>query len=154
SAGPARRFVSRERVLYRADDLSALLGPGVLDPRALPGESYQAALTEPMVTAVFGSLVPDSVLADGGYVRPPREAGGWIPSGRVSPPPDADPPAAELAAALSSGFLPVRAVDPFGAVTRASYDSHLLLPASVTYPVGNVTSAVSDYRVLAPATVT
>ena len=155
SAGPARRFVSRQRVVYRADDLSALLGPGVLDPRALPGESYQAALTVPMVAAVFGSLVPDSVLTGGGYVQPPGEAGWWIPSGRVYySPGDTDTAATELAAALGSGFLPVRAVDPFGGVSRASYDSHLLLPTSVTDPVGNVTSAVSDYRVLAPATVT
>jgi len=159
SAGPARRFVSRSRVLYRADDLSALLGPGVLDPRALPGESYQAALTETMVTAVFGALVPDSMLAGGGYVQPAGETGWWIPSGRVYYSPgdssgDTDPPATELAAALGSGFLPVRAVDPFGGVTRASYDVHLLLPAAATDPVGNMTSAVSDYRVLAPATVT
>ena len=155
TAGPARRFVGRSRVLYRADDLSALLGPGVLDPRALPGESCQAALTEAMVTAVFGALVPDSMLAGGGYVQPAGEAGWWIPSGRVYySPGDTDPPATELTAAQTSCFLPVRAVDPFGAVTRVSYDAHLLLPASATDPVGNVTSAASDYRVLAPATVT
>jgi len=155
SAGPARRFVSRSRVLYRADDLSALLGPGVLNTRALPGESYQAALTETMVTAVFGALVPNSMLAGGGYVQPAGETGWWIPSGRVYySSGNSDPPATELAAAVNSGFLPVQAVDPFGAVNRVSYDVHLLLPATATDPVGNVTSAASDYRVLAPATVT
>ena len=154
SAGPARRFVSQARVLYRADDLSALLAPGVLEPLALPGESYQMALTEAMVAAVFGSRVTDSALAAGGYVQRAGEAGWWIPSGRVYYSLGGTDSAAERTAALASGFLPVRAVDPFGAVTLASYDSHLLLPASVTDPVGNVTSAVSDYRVLAPATVT
>ena len=112
-----------------------------------------------MVTAVFGALVPDSMLAGGGYVQPASEAGWWIPSGRVYYSPgdasgNSDPPATELAAALGSGFLPVRAVDPFGGVTRASYDVHQLLPTTATDPVGNVTSAASDYRVLAPATVT
>ena len=155
SAAPVRRFVSQARVLYRADDLSSLLGLGVLEPHALPGESYQAALTETMVTAVFGPRATDSVLAAGGYVQPAGEAGWWIPSGRVYYSlGGTDSAATERAAALASGFLPVRAVDPFGAVTLASYDSHLLLPASVTDPVGNMTSAVSDYRVLAPATVT
>ena len=93
SAGPARRFVSRERVLYRADDLSALLGPGVLEPRALPGESYQAALTEAMVTAVFGAA---GARLDAGQPaatssQPARPAGGSRRGACTTPP--ATPPA-------------------------------------------------------------
>ena len=125
-------------------------------PRALPGESYQAALTPGMVSAIFGSLVPAATLAAGGYVQLAGETGWWIPSGRVYySAGDTDTPAAELAAARGAiSSCRCRAVDPFGAITRAGYDGHALLPATATDAVGNVTSAVNDYRVLAPATVT
>ena len=62
STGPAARpprppgGSSRgQRVLYRSDDLTALLPPGQLQPRALPGQSYQAALTPGLLTAIFGA---------------------------------------------------------------------------------------------------
>ena len=75
-----------------------MLGPGELQPRALPGESYQAALTPGMVSAIFGSLVPAVTLTDGGYVQLAGETGWWIPSGRVYySPGDGDTPAVELA---------------------------------------------------------
>ena len=155
AAAPTRRFVARQRVRYRADDLSAVLGPGELKPRALPGESYQAALTPGMVSAIFGSLVPAATLTAGGFVQLVGETGWWIPSGRVYySPGDGDTPAVELAQAMISFFLPFRAVDPLGAITRAGYDGQWLLPATAADAVGNVTSAVNDYRVLLPATVT
>ena len=155
AAAPTRRFVARQRVRYRADDLTAVLGPGELQPRALPGESYQAALTPGMVSAIFGSLVPAVTLTAAGFVQLAGETGWWIPSGRVYySSGDGDTPAVELAQAMISFFLPFRAVDPLGAITRAGYDGHWLLPATATDAVGNVTSAVNDYRVLLPATVT
>ena len=155
AAAPTRRFVARQRVRYRADDLSAVLGPGGLQPRGLPGESYQAALTPGMVSAIFGSLVPAATLTAAGFVQLAGETGWWIPSGRVYySPGDGDTPAVELAQAMISFFLPFRAVDPLGAITRAGYDGHWLLPATATDAVGNVTSAVNDYRVVLPATVT
>jgi hypothetical protein len=61
-----------------------MLGPGELQPRALPGESYQAALTPGMVSAIFGPLVPAAMLAASGFVQPAGETGWWIPSGRVN----------------------------------------------------------------------
>ena len=48
-----------------------------------------------------------------------------MPSGRVYfSPGDSDTPAQELANALSQFFLPRRAVDPFGAISRAGYDAY------------------------------
>ena len=71
-------------------------------PRALPGESYQAALTPGMVSAIFGSLVPAATLTAGGFVQLPGETGWWIPSGRVYySPGDGDTPAVELARAMT-----------------------------------------------------
>jgi RHS repeat-associated protein len=155
ASGPTRRFVARRRVRYRADDLSAVQGPGVLQPCGLPGESYQAALTDGMVSAIFGSLVPATTLTGGGYVSLAGETGWWIPSGQVYySPGDTDAPPVELSNALRFFFLPFRAVDPFGAVTRAGWDRHALLPVSATDAVLNMTAAANDYRVLAPATIT
>jgi Salmonella virulence plasmid 65kDa B protein/Insecticide toxin TcdB middle/C-terminal region/Insecticide toxin TcdB middle/N-terminal region len=150
-----RRFVARSRTLYRGDDLTALLAAGQLQPRALPGESYTAALTQGQLDTIFGTLVTPAILREGGYVQLAGESGWWMPSGRLfHSPGDNDAPAQELAFALAHFFLPRRALDPFGAVSRIDYDGFDLLPATATDPVGNATSAVSDYRVLMPATVT
>jgi RHS repeat-associated protein len=155
ATGPTRRLVARQRVCYRDDHLTALLPFGQLQPRALPGQSYRAALTPGLLSAIFGALVPPATLTEGGYRQLPGETGWWQPSSRVFySAGDSDPPAVELAAALGAFFLPRREVDPFGAISRAQYDDYALLPLTVTDPVGNVTSAASDYRVLLPATVT
>jgi RHS repeat-associated protein len=152
---PTRRLVSGQRVQYRSDDLNALLPPGQVQPRALPGQSYRAALTPGIVPAIFGTLVTAAMLSEGGYVQLPGETGWWMPSSRVFySPGDSDTPAQELASALAGFFLPRRAVDPFGAITRVSYDDGILLAVAVTDPVGNTVTASNDYRVLQPATVT
>jgi RHS repeat-associated protein len=153
AATPTRRLVSQQRIVYRSDDLTALLPVGRLQPLALTGQSYQAALTPGLLAGVFGALVPAAVLAEGGYLTPSGEAGSWIPSGRVyySPNPG-DTPAQELAAAMAAFFQPRRAVDPFNATTRIDYDQYALLPVAVTDPVGNLTGAANDYRVLQPVT--
>jgi RHS repeat-associated protein len=159
AAAPTRRFTAQSRTVYRGDDLTALLPPGQLQPLALTGESYQAALTAGLLTAIFGAVLAGpaltTALAEGGYVQLAGETPWWRPSGRVYySPGDTDTPAQELTYASAGFFLPCRAVDPFGGISRASYDGYRLLTASVTDQVGNVTSAASDYRVLAPATVT
>ncbi len=155
ATAPTRRFVARQRVCYRSDDLTALLPPGQLQTRALAGQSYQAALTPGLLTAIFGTLVPPATLTEGGYVQLAGETGWWKPSSLVFySPGDSDTPAVELATALGEFFQPRRVIDPFGGITRADYDGYALLPATVTDPVGNPTRASNDYRVLLPATVT
>jgi RHS repeat-associated protein len=155
AATPTRRFIAGQRTLYRSDDLTTLLPPGQLQSLALPGESYQAALTTGIVSAIFGALLPAATLAEGGYVQLSSETGWWMPSGRVFfSPGDSDTPAQELVSAQAGFFLPRRAVDPFGAITRVDYDGNALLPVTITDPVGNITTANNDYRVLQPATVT
>jgi hypothetical protein len=108
-----------------------------------------------LLSNIFGALVPNSTLTEGAYVQLPPDPNWWIPSGCVFySAGDTDTPAQELAAAEANFFLPRRAVDPFGAISRVSYDSYDLLPASFTDAVGNLTSAVNDYRVLQPMQVT
>lgn len=155
AASLTRRFIAQSRTLYRSDDLTALLAQGQLQPLALTGESYTAALTPGLLTDIFGALVPAATLTEGGYVQLPGEDGYWMPSGRVYYSAGAgDTPAQELATAQSDFFLPQRSVDPFGAMTFARYDVYALLPVSTTDAVGNVTGAVNDYRQMQPATIT
>jgi RHS repeat-associated protein len=154
-AAITRRPVNRTRVVYRSDDLSDLLPLGVLEPLAVPGVSYRAALTPGLITAIFGDLVSGAVLAEGGYTHLPGETGWWMPSSRAYySAGDTDPPAAELAAAQAHFFVLRRAIDPFGGISRVDYDDYDLLPARATDPVLNVTTAAGDYRVLQPARVT
>ena len=152
---PTRRFIAKSRTRYRSDDLSVLLPVGQIQPRAVAGESYQAALTPGQIASLHGALVTTSVLQEGGYVQLPGESEWWAPTGRTFlSPNDGDAPAQELTYALDHFFLPIRLVDPFGGVARVGYDGNDLLPISATDPVGNVTSSVNDYRVLAPSMVT
>ncbi len=154
AATPTRRFVAQQRVCYRSDDLTALLPPGQLQTRALPGQTYQAALTPGLLAAIFGALVPPATLTEGGYVQLAGQTGWWQPSSRVFySPGDSDTPAVELSTALGDFFLPRRIVDPFGGINRADYDGYALLPATLTDPVRNATTASNDYRVLRPAMV-
>lgn len=151
----SRRIVEHTRTVYRSDDLAALLPLGELDPLALPGESYRLALTPGLLTRLFEDKVDAATLAEGGYVQLAGNNGWWIPSGRVFySAGDADTPAQELTEARAHFYLPRRALDPFGAVTRVTYDTHDLLPALITDAVGNATAAANDYRVLLPARVT
>lgn len=150
--GRGRRIVERTRTRYRSDDLSALLPLRFAAVNALPGESYQLALTPGLINRIFSPPLPDAILIEGGYIRPAGEQDWWIPSGRVFySAGDADTPALELAQARAHFYQARRAVDPFGAISRVTYDNYDLLPLSSTDALGNLTTAVNDYRVLQPA---
>jgi RHS repeat-associated protein len=152
---PTRRIVEHTRTLYRSDDLTGLLPLHQLQPLALPGESYHLALTPALISRIFGNLVPNATLTEGGYVQFPNENDWWIPSGRLFySPRDNDKPADERTEVHAHFFLPRRAVDPFGAITRVSYDAYDLLPQSTIDAENNVTTAGNDYRVLAPHLIT
>jgi RHS repeat-associated protein len=152
---PTRRIVEHTRRLYRSDDLTALLQLRDLQPLALPGESYHLALTPGLISRIFVNLVPNATLTEGGYVQFPNEDDWWIPSGRLFySPGDKDQHADERSEAHDHFFLPRRAVDPFGATSRITYDQYDLLPQSTTDAENNVTTARNDYRVLAPHLIT
>jgi RHS repeat-associated protein len=155
ATAPTRRVVHQSRTLYRSDHLTALLPLGQLESLALPGDAYRAALTPGMLTNIFGATVTSATLSEGAYVQLPGETAWWLPTGQVRySSGDGDPPATELAAAQVNFFLPRRAIDSFGFITRADYDAYDLLTTTFTDAVGNVTSATNDYRVLAPSQVT
>jgi RHS repeat-associated protein len=154
-AAPTRRVLHQTMTVFRSDDLTELLDPGVQQTLGLAGEVYQAALTPGLLSSIFGTLVPDATLTAAGYVQLAGQAGWWMPTGRAYySAGDLDSPAVELSAAQQNYFLPRRAIDPLGAIVRVNYDSYDLLTAQTTDAVGNVTAATNDYRVLRPVLVT
>jgi RHS repeat-associated protein len=151
----ARRVLAHHRTLYRRDDLTGLLDLGDLEPRALPGESYDLALTEGHIERVFSGRVAATTLAEGGYVHPAGGSSWWVPSGRALYSPDeSSDPAEELGYAQAHFFKVRRATDPFGAVHHTTYDIYDLLPTVAIDPLGNISAADNDYRVLSPFRIT
>lgn len=159
--GPARRLIEHTRVRYRRDDMSGPLPLGVLEPLALPYQSYRLAFTASLLDDLYGGRVGHAMLSEAGYVRDGDTW--WIPSGTVLySPGDGDDPAEESAFARQHFFLPRRFSDPYGNTTTAGYDRYDLLVSQTRDPLGNlvtagprdtddrVTAVTLDYRVLAP----
>jgi RHS repeat-associated protein len=142
AAGPGleRRGYRREQRTYYSDDLTDELPLGEITRRALPFRTYRMALTPGLVAGVYGARVDEATLRDeGGYVR--RDELFWAPSDRA-------------VFDAASFFLPVEAVDPFGARALVRYDVHALMAVEADDALANRTTVVNDYRVLRPVLVT
>jgi RHS repeat-associated protein len=177
------RLIERVRTLYYKDDLSAPLPLGEADSLGLPYETYKLAFTPGLLKSVYqrdgADLLPDpvSVLCDeAGYTLsddfktrgwfPSTDEDGhwWIPSGQQfysevpdepAPPKPPEPLKQDPVKARAHFFLPQGARDPFGNLTRLTYDEdyQLLLVASID-AAGNTVQAENDYRTLQPGLVT
>jgi RHS repeat-associated protein len=157
---PYRRLLKKSRSLYRANHLRRLLPLGQLESLALPGRSFNLALTRGLVRETYRRGDPpqnlvldrDAVLRDeGGYVDLGRDGNWWAPSGCVFySPADGGDAADELAHALRHYFLPRRYLDVFGNVTKVAFDRNDFAPTETIDPVGNITRSELDYRVLSP----
>jgi len=159
---PYRRLLKKSRSVYRDNRLRHLLSLGRLESLALPGHSYQLALTSGILTEVYRrgepreNLLPqrDQVLRDeGGYVDLDQDGNWWVPSGRVFFS-ELEGHEHELSYALRHFFLPHHYRDPFGNITRVRFDPHDLAPIETMDAVGNTARAEFDYRVMAPRLLT
>jgi RHS repeat-associated protein len=159
-AGPAptalaRRILKHSRILFRKDDLSAILPLGALEPCAFPGNTYNLAITSGAIARVLAGKIGAPELTEGGYVQLPPNDGWWIPGHLIRfSPGDADTSAVELAYAQQHFFLERRSIDPFGGTSRTVFDVYDLLAVAAVDPLGNQHTAVVDYRVLEPSQVT
>ena len=161
-----KRLIEHVRTLYRKDDLTTLLPLGVLEPLALPGESYKLAFTPGLLAQVFrrngqpllpnpsnvlggqgadrgGYVVSQGLKASGNFPNTDPDDHWWIPSGRVylSPSP-IQTPTQELTYARQHFFLPHRYRDPFHTNTTSTesfviYDVYDLLILETRDPLGN-----------------
>lgn len=141
-----KRCVEYVQMLYFNQNLDGPLTLGELNALGLPFETYKLALTDQLLTAVFGSkLTPElhqelDTANKSGYQK---DGNGryWIRSGIAGFADDA----------ADHFFLPEKYTDPFGNVTTLNYDPRDLYIQSSEDPVENRVSVEKfDYRVLAP----
>lgn len=160
---PEKRIVEHVRMLFFKDDSAVLTEPfpfGKLGRLGLLYETYKLALTDDLLSAVFGDkLTPDvrgrlGDAAVSGYLSGALLASRftgvdttgqyWICSGIAGFEPDA----------AQHFYLPERYTDPFGNVTTLEYDPRDLFVATSTDALGNTTRVERfDFRVLAPCEV-
>jgi RHS repeat-associated protein len=161
---PRKRLVQHTRVLHLAPDLAAPLAFRKASPLGLAFQSYQLALTQPVLRQLF----PVDKIADpdiepmlggeGKYVHfddlhGTSDAHWWIPSGTVD--------FLDAQKAPQRFYQPAGYVDARGAKTTVSYagedatrvnaTAHWQLLATIQDPVGNQAEMLGfDFRVLAP----
>jgi RHS repeat-associated protein len=170
------RLIEHLRTHYRPDDLGlaqndprSLLPLGVLEPLALPGESYKLAFTPGMLANVYerprSGQSPQDLLPDaravlgrqggdkGGYTDLDNNGNWWIPSGRMFySQSDAHGPADELAYAREHFFLPHRYLNAFGQPSFVSYDRYALLVQEARDALDNIIAVrAQNYRLLQPS---
>lgn len=153
-----KRLIEHSRILYFNKNLKDPLPLGKLNYLGLPYETYTLALTDDLLTEVFGEDKIQDVRDDlkdetkSGYLRckdptsrSPNDADiahqYWIRSGIAGFADDA----------AEHFYLPERYTDPFGNVTTLQYDAKDLYIQSSTDPLGNRVSITQfDFRLLAP----
>ncbi len=173
--GRTRRLTSRQRTLFRRDDLTGPLPVGTQGARGLVHEGFALMTTDAMArTAYDDKINPSDIGAVTDLVRLELEAGDprngwWAPTGRVFlAPKTAATPAAELAHAERHFFLPHRLRDAHHSEEHPTesyirYCKYDLLPEEAEDALGNLatvgTRAVDgiilerghDYRVMQPS---
>lgn len=153
---PRKRLIAGSDARYRRNDLTGMLDAGIVQSLALPGESYQLALTPGLLDVVRGRMGAETIaglVVEGGYVEIDRNL--WIPSGRhgfdISATKDA---AGELAEARAHFFTTKTFTTPFGDVTLLKHDAYDLLPIQVIDPLLNTISVSNSYIHLVPVLIT
>jgi RHS repeat-associated protein len=150
---PQRRLLSRQRTIYRHDDLSGPLPRGSVQPLAILDATYSLRYTPGLLSATFAAkLTPGVLQSPGGFVDLDGDGNQWAPSSRVFYSPDPVHP--DTAYARAHFYLPQGAIDPWGHVSSVAYDSHDLLTVQAVDAAGNTTVAQSNYRVLGPWLIT
>lgn len=152
-SGHKLRVLSKQRVTYYKNDLSAEIAFGSLEPiesLALVHHQEQLALTGGLVTGVYNpppltTVTSTMLTTEGGYIE---DSNGdyWAPSPR---------PIYDAA----KFYLPTGLVEPFGNQSSVTYDDYGLLvekaeSSTTTAALNNVIEVENDYRVLQPSQLT
>jgi RHS repeat-associated protein len=151
-----KRLIEHVRSLYYRDDLTAALPLGKLESLALPFESYQLAYTPELARHIFAEKVTDALLEKGNFTHSEGDANWWVRSGTVQFLAVGE----SVSDARARFFLPQSYTDPFGAITKVTYDVYQLLLRETEDAFGNkagvtqkegVTQFNFNYRTLAPS---
>ena len=161
-----RRLLSRQRVVYMADDLTELpyrpANPvDAVDSLGLVYQTYSLHSTRSLLDTVFtpkldaaelaavaGSLL-STASGGGGFVDLDSDQSFWAPASRLL---YSDPTAPPDPAAARAGFyLPVASVDPWGNLATVTYDAaHTMFATATKDAAGNTTEAQINYRLCRP----
>jgi RHS repeat-associated protein len=127
------------------------LPPGQVGAAGLVTDRVALALTDELVTAIYGADVPD--FATAGYVQPADEAGWWVQLGRYQRTIDANGMHGQVTGPLGgqtsldfdpNQCFPVRVLDALGNELRAEFDLRSYQATAVTDPSGGRSEAVFD----------
>ena len=145
---PCKRIIEWTRSYFRKDtSASSLDGDrlelGEIEPLSLPFETRGAVLTQTLVDQYEEAhKVDDQMLKDAGYVK---ETGvsdyWWAPSGRQAFDPD-------------RFYQPISFRDPFGNLSKVTYDTYGLHATGTVDALQNTVRAEIDYRTLQPRQIT
>ena len=135
-----KRCVKAIKHQYMKDDLSGPLAFGDVESLALPYKSYVLALTDTLISTIYGSRVNTAmVTGEAGYET--IDGDYWIQSNSV-------------VYHASSFYQPVKIIDPFGGEFTSTWDRYSLLVESIEDAIGNQTGVRSDYRCMVPDMIT
>lgn len=145
TSGYQKRLLKQSRAFYFKDDLTAALGLGAVESKALLHHSESLALTAGLISSVYGSTVTSGMLTtEAGYVAVGSDY--WTTS---SIPTYDD----------AHFYLVTKVTEPFGNRAAVTYDAYSLLAteahsSETTSALDLVTTLDNDYRVLAPWKIT
>jgi RHS repeat-associated protein len=134
-----RRLIEQVRSVFKKNDQSGPLPPGVIESLALPWQSYKLSLTPALMDSIFGNKVSDDLLLNEGKYVHFDDDNYWIPSGTQT-----------LDAAHF--YQVTEMTDPFGYKTKIIYDTaYHLFVQSATDALNNVSSIAGyNFRTLTP----
>jgi YD repeat-containing protein len=152
-----KRLVDHSRSLFFKEDLSGPEAFRTLNRLGIPHETFQLALIQGLLDAVFGTKLTAQVRA---RLADPA-TGGYLSGADLTLRFGANAVAGQYwrhtgvagfgANAAQHFYFPTRYTDPFGQITRVVRDGDDLFVASRTDPADNSVRVVQfDYRVLAP----
>lgn len=160
----AKRLVSSSFKVFRSDDLQRTLPKGEFQVLALPGESFQLALTPGLIGKIYQRIDEDGkpvlldvdmsqrLCKDGGYVLLDGKL--WIPSGTLgfsSPSSSSSSlPTPELFEQARDHFFTFKSFRNTFGERFIEFDSHDLLPVREIDAVGNTKAAYNNYVHLLP----
>ena len=139
---PTGRFLSRVWRLQQFDGADTLIADtitlydnmqeGSIGGQGLVTKSSALALSDELVTRIYGNNVPD--FAAFGYYRRPNEDGWWIDQATYGRSEDAT-------------GLHGQVTGPMGALTRFDFDARKMFPTQMADAEGNTSLARHNYRI-------
>jgi len=134
-----RRLIKQIRTVLSKDDMSGPLAPGVMEPMALPYQSYKLSMTPALRDFIFGDKVSDELLLNEGKYVHLDDGNYWIASSLQT---------------LDAGnfYQMTTTTDAFGFTASAQYDEkYRIFIQDTTDALDNHFSVLGfDYRTLSP----